>query len=56
MVKSEERAIEQNNRMREWFKSRTGLDSTLLSEHMTEVDRLLDMPVNDLSENREESA
>jgi len=40
-VKTDKRAIEQNNRMRKWFKSRSGLDSTLLFEHMVEIDRLL---------------
>ena len=33
---------EQNVRMREWFKIRTGLKSGLLSVHMKEIDKLLE--------------
>jgi len=31
----------QNNRMRDWFKERTGLEDALLSEHMEEIDKKL---------------
>jgi hypothetical protein len=34
-------AAEQNKRMREWFKERTGLDDTLLSIHMEQIDVML---------------
>lgn len=34
-------AAEQNKRMREWFKERTGLDDTLLSIHMKQIDVML---------------
>ena len=34
-------AAHQNERMRDWFKKRTGLDSDLLIEHMKEIDRIL---------------
>ena len=34
-------AIDQNERMRNWFKTRTGLKSDLLWDHMQEIDRLL---------------
>lgn len=32
---------QQNKRLRKWFKSRTGLQTELLSEHMAEIDRLI---------------
>ena len=37
----ENQAIDQNFRMREWFKQRTGLDTDFLNDHMEEIDRLL---------------
>lgn len=40
-LKDEETAIQQNNRMREWFRERTGLDSILLSAQMNHIDKLL---------------
>lgn len=36
-----DRANEQNLRMREWFRDRTGLETNLLSVHMAEIDRLI---------------
>ena len=33
--------VEQNKRMREWFKERTGLEDTLLSVHMKQIDVML---------------
>lgn len=37
----ENRANEQNERMRDWFRQRSGLEDVLLSVHMKEIDRLL---------------
>lgn len=39
--KDAQRIEDQNTRMREWFKKRTGLESEVLADHMREVDRLL---------------
>ncbi len=43
LSESEDRARDQNRRMREWFEARTGLidEDCLLSEHMKEIDRRL---------------
>lgn len=35
------RSKEQNERMREWFKQRTGLEDALLNEHMKKIDEML---------------
>jgi hypothetical protein len=35
------RSKEQNERMREWFKERTGLEDALLNEHMKKIDEML---------------
>lgn len=35
------RSKEQNERMREWFKQRTGLKDALLNEHMKKIDEIL---------------
>ena len=37
-----ERHANQNQRMREWFKKRTGLDTELLSAHIDEIDEILE--------------
>jgi len=35
------RSKEQNERIREWFKQRTGLEDALLCEHMKKIDEML---------------
>ena len=35
------RSKEQNERMIEWFKQRTGLEDALLNEHMKKIDEML---------------
>ena len=35
------RSKEQNERMREWFKQRTGLEDALLNEHMKKIEEML---------------
>lgn len=34
-------AIEQNQRIREWFETRTGMKNATLSEHMAFIDKML---------------
>ena len=36
-----ERTEQQNERMRSWFKSRTGLKTDMLSSHMKKIDKML---------------
>lgn len=36
-----ENTLQQNQRMKEWFKRRTGLDGAMLCDHMKEIDHLL---------------
>ena len=38
---NEKQAKEQNDRMRAWFRERTGIDSVLLADHMAQIDKML---------------
>jgi len=40
--KVDRNAVEQNKRMREWFKERTGIDDILLRAHMDKIDDMID--------------
>lgn len=40
--KNETAAIEQNKRLKEWLKKRTGLESNSLDEYLNKIDEMLD--------------
>jgi len=42
MLVDNNRATEQNKRMRKWFKDRTGLKDVLLRTHMNKIDVMLE--------------